>query len=293
MFFHADLSSRQHTMSDGKQPGFPVAVTAPIDGNGFEAEIEGGEMRATGDASLAQDRGGKQSAKPRGVLKHGQLIPGVEDDNGLQRRRQVLTLSQDAAPFVEPGILVPVEIIDERILFGRPIAAGAVGTCCVLDRSLRSGEDRIDGRIVDAVQICGVIFIMVPLPVRIDGGRGDGEAGRARLVRPRRCDFRGLSQNPDTVRRQRPTRRLARNASACSQNVAGDGDFVGWRAGIAKRIVKDEVFEMHQLAVDPQRGTGVGEILPLKEACADRRASNALVETGERDAGVERRPRQG
>jgi hypothetical protein len=33
-------------VGDGKQPGLPVAVAAAIDGNGFEAKIDGGEMRA-------------------------------------------------------------------------------------------------------------------------------------------------------------------------------------------------------------------------------------------------------
>jgi len=61
---------------------------------------------------------------------------------------------------------------------------------------------------------------------------------------------------------------------------------VGGGAGIAKGVVEDEVFEMDEFAVDPQRGTGIGEILPLEKAGADGRAGNALVETGECDAGV-------
>ena len=52
MLFHADLCGRQEAVGDGKQPGFPVAMPAPIDGNGFQAKIDGGEMRAGGDASF-------------------------------------------------------------------------------------------------------------------------------------------------------------------------------------------------------------------------------------------------
>ncbi len=62
---------------------------------------------------------------------------------------------------------------------------------------------------------------------------------------------------------------------------------MGGGAGIAKGVVEDEVFEMDELAVDPQGGAGIREILPFEKAGADRRAGNALVETGERDTGVE------
>jgi hypothetical protein len=33
--------------------------------------------------------------------------------------------------------------------------------------------------------------------------------------------------------------------------------------------VEDEVFKMHEFAVDPQRGAGVGEMHPLDPARAD------------------------
>jgi hypothetical protein len=58
--------------------------------------------------------------------------------------------------------------------------------------------------------------------------------------------------------------------------------WVGVRISL-RGVVEDEVFEMHQFAVDPQRGAGVGEILALDPAGADRRAGDALVETGQRD----------
>nr|WP_307968068.1 hypothetical protein [Sinorhizobium medicae] len=37
------------------------------------------------------------------------------------------------------------------------------------------------------------------------------------------------------------------------------------------------VFEVHQLAVDPERGAGVAEMRALDPARADRRAGEALV----------------
>jgi hypothetical protein len=67
---------------------------------------------------------------------------------------------------------------------------------------------------------------------------------------------------------------------------------VGWGAGIAKGVVEDEVFEMDEFAVDPQRGTGIGEILPFEETISDRRASNSLVETRQSHARVKSGPNQ-
>jgi hypothetical protein len=75
---------------------------------------------------------------------------------------------------------------------------------------------------------------------------------------------------------------LAYDASAGAQDVAGDGQLVGGGANISDIVVEDEVFEMDQFAVDPQRGTGVGEMGPFDPACADRRAGDALVNTGQR-----------
>ncbi|QWW71224.1 hypothetical protein KQ933_31225 (plasmid) [Rhizobium sp. WYJ-E13] len=50
---------------------------------------------------------------------------------------------------------------------------------------------------------------------------------------------------------------------------------------------------MDELAIDPEGGAGVGKILAFNEAGADGRAGDALIETGERDTGVESRPQQG
>ncbi len=49
---------------------------------------------------------------------------------------------------------------------------------------------------------------------------------------------------------------------------------------------------MDEFAVDPQRGAGVGEMLPLEKAGADRGAGDALVETRQGDTGAKRRLHQ-
>ncbi len=68
---------------------------------------------------------------------------------------------------------------------------------------------------------------------------------------------------------------------------------MGRSPDISRGVVQDKIFEMNQLAFDPQRCTGVGEVLAFEEAGADGRASNPLVETGQGDGGVENRPHQG
>ncbi len=67
---------------------------------------------------------------------------------------------------------------------------------------------------------------------------------------------------------------------------------MGGRANIAGGVVEDKILEMHEFAINPQRGAGVGEILPFEEACTDRRAGNALVETRQGDGSVKSRAHQ-
>jgi hypothetical protein len=59
---------------------------------------------------------------------------------------------------------------------------------------------------------------------------------------------------------------------------------MGGRANIFRGVVQDEVLEMDELAVDPQRGAGVGEMGSRDKAGADRRTTDTLVETRQRDA---------
>ena len=55
MLIHADLGGRQKSIGDGKEPRVSITMPAPIDGDGFQAEIDGGETKAGGDASFRQD----------------------------------------------------------------------------------------------------------------------------------------------------------------------------------------------------------------------------------------------
>lgn len=76
---------------------------------------------------------------------------------------------------------------------------------------------------------------------------------------------------------------MSGDATAGFQDVAGDGEFVGGCADISKRVMQDEVFEMNEFTVDPERGMRVEEMRALEKTLTDGRAGNALVETGKRD----------
>nr|UVY99783.1 hypothetical protein K4M19_00093 [Agrobacterium fabrum] len=135
---------RQQTMSNGQQSRFPVAMPTPIHGNGFQAKIDGGEMGAAGDAGFPKDRRRQQAAEPGRVLQHGQFVPGIEGDDGLQYRRQGFGLAQHAAPFVEPGILVPIEIVNQRIFSAARLSPARLGRlACSIAASDRASSASI------------------------------------------------------------------------------------------------------------------------------------------------------
>ncbi len=74
-------------------------------------------------------------------------------------------------------------------------------------------------------------------------------------------------------------------------------EFVGGRALVHLGVVQDKVFEMHQLALEPQAGAGVQEMRPADPPLPDRACAEALVEArqgvlGGRERARERRPGQ-
>lgn len=82
------------------------------------------------------------------------------------------------------------------------------------------------------------------------------------------------------------------DATAGFQDVAGDGEFMGGSTDVPERVMQDEVFEMNEFTVDPERGMRVEEMRALEKAITDGRAGNALVETGKRDGSLRDRPQQ-
>ena len=73
------------------------------------------------------------------------------------------------------------------------------------------------------------------------------------------------------------------DATAGFEDVAGDGEFVGRGADVSEGVVQDEVLEMHEFAIDPERGMRLEEMRALEKALTNRRSGHALVKTGERD----------
>ena len=80
------------------------------------------------------------------------------------------------------------------------------------------------------------------------------------------------------------------DASSGFQDVAGDSEFVGRCADISKRIMQDEVLEMDEFAIDPERGMRLEEMRALEKTLTNRGTGDALVKTGERDPCLGNRP---
>ena len=70
------------------------------------------------------------------------------------------------------------------------------------------------------------------------------------------------------------------DAAAGFQDVAGDGEFMGGSTDVPERVMQDEVFEMNEFTVDPERGMRVEEMRALEKALTDGSTGDALIETG-------------
>ena len=110
-----------------------VAASAAFARYGLRALGEARQMGA-GLAAVAQQRGGEQAAEAGRAPQRLDRAPGLVGKRGGEGRRQVARLIDDRAPFGEARVLVPVEVVDERIALadgrrrGPPFAGeGSVG----------------------------------------------------------------------------------------------------------------------------------------------------------------------
>ena len=92
--------------------------------------------------------------------------------------------------------------------------------------------------------------------------------------------------------RESPGRGMGGDATAGFQDVAGDGEFMGGCADVAECIMQDEVFEMDEFPIDPERSMCLEEMRALQKALTDGGTGDALIETGKRDGGLGDRPQQ-
>ena len=66
------------------------------------------------------------------MLQHLERIPRIQENDRSEHRRQVFGFRQDDPPFIEPFILIPIEIVDQRILLSLATPAGrlSIGSQC-------------------------------------------------------------------------------------------------------------------------------------------------------------------
>ena len=82
--------------------------------------------------------------------------------------------------------------------------------------------------------------------------------------------------------RQRPVCLGRGDPASGAQHGAGAGEFVGWGADVHAGVVENEIFEVDQLAFEPQAGRGIGIMCARDPAIADRAFCQPLVKAGER-----------
>jgi hypothetical protein len=204
MFLEAESRRPRSCRGNGQQPGFAVAMPAPIDGNGFQAEIDGGQMRAGGDAGLAQDRGGQQPAEPGRMLNTCSTFQASRAMMACSTGGRSCGLPQHAAPFIQPLVLVPVEIVDQRILF----RARRAGQFCLRSMAARSGRaPRRWRRARPRTGPCRIRSRALPFPGCIVM-RGQRPTGTASLT---------LSLPPSPTRGADAARRLRRPSGLSAQ----------------------------------------------------------------------------
>ncbi len=71
------------------------------------------------------------------------------------------------------------------------------------------------------------------------------------------------------------------------------GELVGRGADIHMGVVQDEILEVHEIALQPQRRRRIGKVLALDKTVADRRARQPLVEPRQNLGRARNRPKQG
>lgn len=140
------------------------------------------------------------------MLQDLERVPGIEGHHRLQYRRQIFGLAQHGPPFLEPRILVPVEIVDKWITIPRPI--------CRCDRLLQhrfgARQDRIDGGQL-GVECAGAVTDVLPLPFSNQIGLQRGGFALDAAV-TKRCSRPSLpgndvvaAQAAETVQGERPS----------------------------------------------------------------------------------------
>ena len=202
---------------------------------------------------------------------------------GGEGRRQVAGFVDDGAPFGQARVLVPVEVIDQRIALAggrrrRTLFAGE-GLVGMGNGDIDRGEQFRELVVLGDRRIERFIFVVDGLGVPDLGIR----CVRLPYPAPQRLEADG---------RQRPAGRGVGDAPARAQHRVGAREFVGGDADVHAGVVQNEVLQVDELALDPERGGGVGKMRPRDPAVADGARSQPLVEPRQRVFGARQRPRE-
>jgi len=244
-------------------------------------------------AAAAQQRGGEQPAEPRHVLQRRDRGPGLSGDRRRQRRRQTAASVDHGAPVVEAGVLVPVGIVDQRIpLRPGPARAG--------ERPLRPGVrgiDRGDGGGQPRVGLDDAARRLLSASTSPSSSSPESSSlsffrslvsSPLALVPVARSAAAPQAGKPGG--RQRPVGFFRGDAAAGAQDDMGAGELVGGGADVHASVMENQIFEVDELAVQPQAGSGVGEVGAGDKTGADRAVGEAFVEPGEGILGGGERP---
>ena len=225
-----------------------------------------------GFASLAQQRRREQASEPGRMLERCDIGPGLCGDCSRQRRRGCSGAVEDRSPFSETCVLIPIEIIDQRIAFRWARRVAGERAIRTSDRGVDRREQFIKGIVGRDLVFDRLVFLAVIL------------VGKSLPSPPPRGIVRraAAAQDRETSRRQCPIRVGAGDPTPHAQDGMGARELMGRRPDVHARVVENQVIDMDELAFEPQSGAGIGEVSPRNPAVADGALREPLVETRER-----------
>ena len=207
--------------------------------------------------------------------------------------RQLPRVGEHVLPFGQAFFFIPVEIVDQAVL---RLPAGH-------ERRLsgRRHARRLPDTLVERASTASIVreffgqrIRLVRLARLIGLHLGPKAPSPSRLF----CPDAGAAP-PRPVSAKRPSR-LSAQSGVCGKNLAAGaqhrmraGELVGRRADVHVGVVQDQVLEVDELALEPERGGRVGKVLALDKTVAHRRAGQPLVEARQNLGRARDRPDQG
>ena len=198
-------------------------------------------------------------------------IPCLEHHRRSKDWGQIIRAPHSVSPLLQLFVLIPVRIVDDRI----------ASPCC--GQNLLASRERGVKRSQLVSQIEVIMFVRLELTDIIVVDRRPGSPPL-----PRR---RAPPQRIEPNARKGPPWLGFQNSPPSTQDGMGASDLVGWRPDVHPLIVENEVFNVDELAGEPQTVAGVGEMGSGDPTIPDRAARQSLVEPG--DSVFGRRKRRG